>query len=72
MSQVLSAKLTNKHLSIETLIYSWSIICMYALLHLTKGNVALLPIIHFFGHLVLGHLSRHVPRTKNFNYLEMS
>jgi hypothetical protein len=28
---MLSAKLTDKHLSNETLIYSWSTICMYAL-----------------------------------------
>jgi hypothetical protein len=44
MSQVLSAKLTDKHLSIETLIQS---------------NVACCPSL-LFGHPVLGHPSRHV------------
>jgi hypothetical protein len=40
-------------------------------LHLTQGNVACCRSF-LFGHPALGHPSRHVPRTKNPNYLEMS
>jgi hypothetical protein len=71
MSRVLSAKLTKKHLSNDILIYSWSTTCTYALFAFDQGNVACCRSF-LFGHPALGHLSRHVPRTKNPNYLEMS
>jgi hypothetical protein len=45
MSQVLSAKLTDKHLSNNTLIYSWSTICIYALFAYGPRQCCLLPII---------------------------
>jgi hypothetical protein len=47
MSRVLSAKLTDKHLSIMTLIVSWSTTCMYALFAFDPRQCFLLPIIQF-------------------------
>jgi hypothetical protein len=49
MSRVLSAKLTNKHLSNNILIYSWSTICIYALLAFDTRQCCLLPIIPFWS-----------------------
>jgi hypothetical protein len=48
MSQVLSAKLTNKHLSNDILIYSWSTTCIYALFAFDPRQCCLLPIIPFW------------------------
>jgi hypothetical protein len=45
MSRVLSAKLTDKHLSNDTLIYFWSTICIYALFAYDPRQCCLLPII---------------------------
>jgi hypothetical protein len=49
MSWVLSAKLTDKHLSNETLIYSWSTNCIYALFAFDPRQCCFLPIIPFWS-----------------------
>jgi hypothetical protein len=48
MSRVLSAKLTDKHLSNDILIYSWSTTCIYALFAFDPRQCCLLPIIPFW------------------------
>jgi hypothetical protein len=65
MSRVLIAKLTDKHLSIMTLIFSWSTTCMYVLFAFDPRQCCLLPIIQFTSPSAwLEHLSRHVPKPR--------
>jgi hypothetical protein len=48
MSRVLSAKLTDKHLSNNILIYSWSTTCIYALFAFDPPKAMLLVADHSF------------------------
>jgi hypothetical protein len=71
MSQVLSAKLTNKHLSIKNLIYSSSTICMYALVAFDPRQCYFLQSFDL-GHPAPGTSKSARPKTKNYNHHKVS